>query len=144
MIIQKYNASSQGLFAMRFLPLLLVAPLVTGGCLGPACTNTILQEIPSPDGQRKAVVFGRDCGATTGFNTQVSVLRAGEVLGDAAGNACTLDDNGGASPTEKGRGPKVVVKWLGPKQLQISFDKRARSYAMEKQIDGVAVRYQVQ
>lgn len=56
--------------------------------LGPdLCANQIYQEVYSADRTLKAVVFQRDCGATTGFSTQVSVLPAGETLGnDVAGN----------------------------------------------------------
>jgi hypothetical protein len=38
------------------------------------CGNDPISETPSPNGQMKVVVFQRDCGATTGFSTQVSVL----------------------------------------------------------------------
>ncbi len=56
--------------------------------LGPdLCANQIYQEVYSADRTLKAVVFQRDCGATTGFSTQVSVLPAGETLtNDIAGN----------------------------------------------------------
>jgi len=39
------------------------------------CGNTIVEALPSPDGSHKAVVFVRNCGATTDFSTQMSVLR---------------------------------------------------------------------
>jgi hypothetical protein len=41
-----------------------------------ACGNQLYQEVLSPDNKYKAVVFQRDCGATTGFSTRVSILRA--------------------------------------------------------------------
>src|SRR4051812_3963383 len=44
------------------------------------CKNQIIKEIPSPNGQFKVILFERGCGATTGFNTQVSVLPAGADL----------------------------------------------------------------
>jgi hypothetical protein len=38
------------------------------------CGNYVVAEKISPDGRRKVVVFQRDCGATTGFSTQVSLF----------------------------------------------------------------------
>ena len=41
------------------------------------CETEIRRTIPSPNGKKSLVVFGRDCGATTGFNTQLSIASAG-------------------------------------------------------------------
>ena len=38
------------------------------------CETTIDREVKSPYGDRAAVVFQIDCGATTPFNTQVSIV----------------------------------------------------------------------
>lgn len=40
-----------------------------------ACDEMDYRTIPSPDGSLEAVVHERDCGATTPFNTQVSVVK---------------------------------------------------------------------
>jgi hypothetical protein len=39
------------------------------------CETAIDREVKSPYGDRAAVVFQIDCGATTPFNTQVSIVR---------------------------------------------------------------------
>jgi hypothetical protein len=39
------------------------------------CEETEYRTIPSPDGSHEAVIHERDCGATTPFNTQVSVVK---------------------------------------------------------------------
>ena len=46
----------------------------------------------SPDGMKKIVVFTRNCGATTGPNTQASVLERAEKLPDGAGTAFIVDE----------------------------------------------------
>lgn len=38
------------------------------------CANRVAVEAKSPDNRYKAVIFERDCGATTDFSTQVSIL----------------------------------------------------------------------
>jgi hypothetical protein len=49
--------------------------------LTPLCGLSIYDRVPSPSGQQLAVIFGKDCGATTGFNNQVSIFPAtGEVF----------------------------------------------------------------
>ena len=57
--------------------LLLTLALIAGtvACINIAagCGNDLVKEVPSPNGKMKAVVFQRDCGATTGFSTQISL-----------------------------------------------------------------------
>ena len=65
---------------------------IPAGCLywlGTAldtCGDTPVQTVPSPSGSLKAVLFERDCGATTGFSSQVSILSHDENLGNEGGN----------------------------------------------------------
>lgn len=55
------------------------------------CGNEILNEVTSPDKAYKAVVFQRNCGATTGFSTQVSIIYAHDELENESGNIYTID-----------------------------------------------------
>ena len=41
-----------------------------------SCDTEVAKEVPSPDGAIVAVVYRRDCGATTGFNTQVGLRKS--------------------------------------------------------------------
>src|SRR6266550_3254126 len=71
------------------------------------CGNELLKEVASPNGRMKAVVFQRDCGATTGFSTQVSVFRRDQRLPNEGGNLFAADTNHGAAPSGQGGGPVV-------------------------------------
>jgi hypothetical protein len=42
-----------------------------------SCQTVVRESIPSPDGSNSIIVFGRECGATVGFNTQVSIAPTG-------------------------------------------------------------------
>ena len=53
--------------------LLLAAITILGGCSNP-CNNNLIARSDAPDGRHSAVMFQRDCGATTGFSTQISIL----------------------------------------------------------------------
>lgn len=50
------------------------------------CGNKIEQEIRSPNGELKAVIFSRDCGAGINFSSNVSVLNASDSVPDTTGN----------------------------------------------------------
>jgi len=43
-----------------------------------ACGNQMLGTYPSPGGSKKAVLFGRDCGATTAFFVEASIMAPAE------------------------------------------------------------------
>ena len=43
--------------------------------LAAGCGNDQVEEFPSPDGSLKAVVYRRDCGATTDYSRQIVILR---------------------------------------------------------------------
>lgn len=47
------------------------------------CGNEIISQTLSPDKELKAILFRRDCGATTRFSYQVSVLNPWDSLSDA-------------------------------------------------------------
>jgi len=71
--------------ARRIIPLLAACALILGSALYvisglDPCETVIRKSIPSPDGSNSIVVFGRECGATVGFNTQVSIAPAGSAF----------------------------------------------------------------
>jgi len=75
------------------------------------CGNEVYSQVVSPDGERKAVVFQRDCGATTGFSTQISIIDSSDDLKNESGNIYIIDGH-----------PKNVspgLKWLSNTELKI-------------------------
>jgi hypothetical protein len=86
------------------------------------CGNDIYQEIYSPNRQYKVVVFQRDCGATTGFSTQVSILGATQELSNVSGNILVVD----AHPDDA----NVQVLWKSVQAVEVTYT------------DGYEVNYQ--
>src|SRR2546430_16178187 len=87
--------------------------LVPEACNGGLCANDVLGTYPAPSGHYQAILFVRNCGATTSFGTNVSVLRPGDQLGDEAGNILLVS----AAPyshvaTNRIGGPLVETQWL--------------------------------
>jgi hypothetical protein len=118
---------------------LLLAIVLTGGCS--LCKNEIVAEIPSPKGDKRAVVFQRDCGATTGFSTQVSILSRGIRLRDEGGNAFVADDDHGAVPLTSGNVMAIDVRWASNDELMIDYPARARVFRHNTKVDAVTIRY---
>lgn len=122
---------------IRRLTVAAVAILLAGGC-SDACRNDIVSIAAAPGGKRQVAMFTRDCGATTGKSTQVSVLGIDEAP-IAAGNAFVADR--GTVATAWG-GPWAEVAWLGPNRLLIRYDSRARVFLKAARIGDVAISYQ--
>jgi len=98
------------------------------------CANDVLQEIPSPDNKLKAVVFQRDCGATTGFSTQMAIIKADEKLQNQRANVFSADTDHGKAPSGPGGGPKIEIVWKGPRQLQVIHSQKARIFLSAKEL----------
>jgi hypothetical protein len=86
------------------------------------CGNEVVATIPSSSGKAKAVVFNRNCGATTGFNTQVGVLAA-DAEPSGAGNTLILD---GTVP--------LRIHWLSESTLSITGIGAARVFKQEHEV----------
>jgi hypothetical protein len=81
----------------------------------------------------KVVVFTRDCGATTDFSTQVSVLRVSESTPNGGGNVLVLDgDHGRASRS-------VAVRWVDAHTVELSHDAAARVFKAQTSINGIRI-----
>jgi len=81
------------------------------------CANDNLRESVSPNGALKAVLFRRDCGATTSSSTHVSILTATRKLPNEGGNVFVV-----------GGEPLVVVRWIDDRHLSISGGGSATAF----------------
>ncbi|SMF67222.1 hypothetical protein SAMN02745866_04297 [Alteromonadaceae bacterium Bs31] len=87
------------------------------------CRNEVYSQVVSPDGKRKAVVFQRDCGATTGFSTQISIIDSSDDLKNESGNIYVIDGH-----------PKNVspgLKWLSNTELNVERSLNGSEYKAE-------------
>ena len=75
------------------------------------CGNEVHAEELSPDNKHRAVVFQRDCGATTGFSTQISIVGADDELENESGNIFIISGH----PDET----SPVVRWISNSELNI-------------------------
>ena len=90
------------------------------------CGNEVYSQTLSPNNEHKAVVFQRDCGATTGFSTQISIIDADDDLNNESGNIYIIDGH-----------PKDVspqVSWISDSELNIGTGLSGSEYKAESSI----------
>jgi hypothetical protein len=112
------------------------------GASSALCSNSVLSETLSPGAELKAIVFTRNCGATTAFSTPVSFLpTSATLLARDSGNLFIADTDHGAVPAGPGGGPDVQVEWVGRNRLRVRHDHRARIFKAEQTVAGVRIEY---
>jgi hypothetical protein len=118
----------------------LAGLLFLAGC-SDDCNNTPVTILKAPDGLHTAIVFQRDCGATTDFSTQISVLTAGE---NSPGNGTVFiadTDNGAAIPGNWGD-PQAEITWIENDHLIVRYAAKSRIFKQDEQVSGVTISYE--
>ncbi|MFO1057194.1 MAG: hypothetical protein U1E53_09525 [Dongiaceae bacterium] len=103
---------------------------VLGRLTAPGCEVTERASIPSPDGRHRAVVFSRDCGATTGFSTQLALLGAADRLSIGSDAALVVD----------GR-HELDVRWTADRSVAVAVPKGDRVYRRAASQSDVTILY---
>jgi hypothetical protein len=107
----------------------LMLTVILAGCN--PCGNQIGYEQQSPGGKLKAVAFERDCGATTGFTTQISILPSNQELPNEVGNLFIADGD-----------LKIRMKWETEDKLVITYPRDAKVGLKRATQSGISVRYE--
>lgn len=123
-------------------PAVAVAALISLSACGDPCNHTVVTRTVAPDGRRSAVMFQRDCGATTGFSTQISIVEPG-AASSGAGNVFRADDDHGAASAGTWGGSWAEMQWLAPNHPLIRYAERSRIFAQESEMPGVHISYQL-
>jgi len=109
--------------------------------LDDTCENEVISESVNPNQEIKAVIFQRNCGATTGFSTQVSIIEFRDELKNDSGNVFVADTNHGEAPSDKNGGPKVEAEWIGNNNLKLSYHPKARTFTKVSTYNGIQITY---
>ena len=100
------------------------------GC-GARCENEVHEVSVSPAQDFKAVLFSRSCGATTGFNTQVSVVPSSASALDESGNVLVMDGQS-----------QVRMSWRAERELAITGLNSDEVFKRATEVNGVAIFYE--
>jgi hypothetical protein len=112
----------------------LAISLIATACFD-TCGNRVLFETVAPGNQKRAVLFERDCGATTGFSTHVSLLDRSEVLPRTAGNVFIADSDHGKV------GMDIHIHWDSRDHLVVNFPGHARVFQKRTSVKGIQISY---
>ncbi|WP_141433520.1 DUF5412 family protein [Bacillus sp. 03113] len=95
---------------------------------GNMCGNEIVETVPSPSGEKVAYIFTRDCGATTGFSPQLSILNKDDDFQNESGNTFRADKD-------------FSIEWIDEKNLKVIYDQSSETYEMDKKVKGIKIEY---
>lgn len=108
------------------------------------CGNEIL-EVSSPndsaDDLVKSVVFVRNCGATTDWSVQVSILSANEELDDNDIGNVFVASSGDARTFNRIGGPEVKTIWKDNSNLEIQYSRGSEIFLQATQYGGNDITY---
>lgn len=90
----------------------------------------------------KAVLFERDCGATTSASTQISLLSSNRSLPNEIGNVFVAGTDDGRAPGAAWGGPDANVSWTDDTHLLVRYDGRASISKREESLGNISIRYE--
>jgi hypothetical protein len=96
------------------------------------CKTVVRHSIPSPDGSKSIVIFGKECGATVGFNTQASLAPAGGSFSPDKNPAFFIISDR----------HDVIAKWLGDSAVEIALvPGGSKVFRSEQRVGDIKVIY---
>ena len=100
------------------------------------CGNEVFQEVYSQDKQYKVVVFERDCGATTAFSTQISLLKARQEYSNISGNIFQMEGH----PNDT----KIQVEWKDNQTIEITYTGGFEATYLQKTFKDASRDFEIQ
>jgi len=97
----------------------------------------------SPNDSKRVVLFERDCGATTDFSTQISILPVGQQLGTSAGNIFVADANHDIVSVDSHGVMAVDITWKNDQEIEITYPTRARIFLKAPEYQGIRIVYKM-
>jgi hypothetical protein len=97
------------------------------------CGNYPFAEATSPGGQLTAHLFQRDCGAASGFSTQIAILASSESLPNRAGNIFIADGH----PEDN----NASISWQDAHTLVVVIKSEATRHLARTKYRGVNINY---
>ncbi len=105
------------------------------------CGNKLIETSYSPNKELKILIFSVDCGATTGFSTQMSLVDSDyELDKNDNGNIFVADSNHGKANTN-GELIQLKIKWIDNENVEVYYAKNARVFKDKSSKKGVEILY---
>jgi len=119
----------------------VIAAVAVCALLSSACENEVVQSAWAPRHLWKAVVFQRDCGATTGFTSQISIIGFWQSVPHGDGTVFVADTDHGRSKAASWGGPPVEVRWLTWRTLEVRYDPASRVFLQNSLVMPVRITF---
>jgi hypothetical protein len=121
------------------IPVVVIGAVIAGGALSieyfmrgfGACKTMIHSSIPSPDGSKSIVIFEKGCGATVGFNTQVSIAPS-----QSAFSAERYPPFYVVSGQQE-----VQAKWRGNETVEVNIPGADQTFKREERVGSITIVY---
>lgn len=88
------------------------------------------------------MLFQRDCGATTSFTTQISILTQADAYVVDRGNVFIADDAHSRAKAGTWGGPWANVSWITDDHLLIRYANESRIFEQEDRFGHIQITYQ--
>ena len=109
------------------------------------CATKVIDQVASPNGKLKAVLFQIDCGATTDFNSHVAIVPSNVDISQKDSlpkSFFVADTNHGRAPVGNSEGPEVRLHWHAEDRLELRHHNLIRLVRADVQSVGVTIDYQ--
>ena len=93
------------------------------------CGNQVISKSLSPNDKLVAYVFERNCGATTDYSYQLSILDSDQKLKNKSGNTFRSAQ-------------RFEIKWGNPYELSVNYPKGAEVFKKKKYMGQIKVHYE--
>ncbi|MGF7177766.1 hypothetical protein [Azospirillum doebereinerae] len=119
------------LFFIIFILAVLGYMALTDESILDPCDATVLSSSTAPDGRTSVIVFERECGATTPFNTQASLVPVGK--------AFSLQKN---PPFLILSGKHTLgITWATPSAVEIGIPNEVKSFKKDQSVGDFTIVY---
>jgi|CXWL01.1.fsa_nt_gi hypothetical protein len=107
------------------------------------CAETVVNQILSPNGKLKGVIFQRDCGATTDFNVHVAIIPSDSTFSkeSVVETLFSADTNHGRAPRGDSGGPEIQFQWISDKRIEIQYHNFVRIIRAKSRYRGGDIDY---
>ncbi len=111
--------------------------------MNPIAGNTIIEKVYSPDQNNVIYIFDRNAGATTGYSTQVSVIKAKAKFRNSGGNIFVCDDDHGkVNVLNSIGGPSIKAIWKSNSSIIIYYPKMTRIFKHKNMSGNIIISYE--
>jgi hypothetical protein len=95
------------------------------------CETNVIGSIPSPNNKMELVTFSRECNATVGFNTQVSV----------SSGALPFSPERNPPFLSVSQRPDILLRWASDDLVEVVLPSNVKIYRRDTAVGDVRVNY---